>query len=50
MDGRTERVGGNKHVVHEAHLIVKTENAYGSVSGVKYFPLANIRSYRWEDS
>lgn len=49
MDGRTDRVGGNRTDVHEGQLIVKTVNTYGGVSDVHWFPLVNIRSYRWED-
>lgn len=49
MDGRTDRVGGNRIDVHNGQLIVKTVNSYGDASDVHWFPLVNIRSYRWED-
>lgn len=47
-DGTTERVGGNKHAVQDGVLIVRTDSSYGSARDVRYFPLANVKSYHWE--
>lgn len=47
-DGATERVGGNRHRVHEGQLVVLTEGSYGAITNARYFPLANVKTYRWE--
>lgn len=47
MDDSTERVGGNRHEVREGVLQVWTES-YGARDH-HYFPLANIKSWRWEE-
>lgn len=48
MDGTTARVGGNRSVVRDDQLIVKTESSYGDAKDIWFFPLANIKNYRWE--
>ena len=49
MDGSTERVGGNEISLHDGVLSVRTTRTYGPSSDVRHFPLANIKSYHWEE-
>ncbi len=48
IDGSEERVGGNRHAVQDGVLVIRTEGSYGPSSDVSYWPLANVKSYRWE--
>ncbi len=48
MDGTTERVGGNRERLGDGMLVVYTARDYGPDTDVRHFPLANIKSWRWE--
>ena len=49
IDGSTKRVSGNEHRIHDGQLIVFTTSAYGGPDRDKrYFPLTNIKTWRWE--
>ena len=49
MDGTSVRIGGNRAVTHEGQLVIKTEDSYGGTRDTRWFPLVNIRSWRWEN-
>ncbi|WP_269939030.1 hypothetical protein [Arthrobacter sp. HY1533] len=48
-DGTTTRVGGNDAVTRNDQLVVKTNSDYGGAArDVQFFPLSNIKTWRWE--
>lgn len=49
-DGTSERVGGNRtrYLSDDGVLVVYTALDYGPDTDVRHFPLANIKSWRWE--
>ena len=49
MDGTAARIGGNRAVIHEGQLVIKLEDNYGGTRNTRWFPLVNIRSWRWEN-
>lgn len=48
IDGSEERVGGNRHAVQDGVLIIRTDTSYSGSKDVSYWPLDNVKSYRWE--
>jgi hypothetical protein len=51
MDGTTDRVGGNDFEILKDGTVLQvfTRRQYGDVTDRRWFPLANIKSWRWDD-